>query len=94
MDKACWIDRKHEAMAAARAALSSEARLYYYDMAGRHSVRAANCPPFLLVEKGPTTPGEAEALGISRHASIFHIQPPHPRAPRPPGKTGGGGWVR
>lgn len=88
MDKAYWIRRKRTAMAAARAALTSEARLFHYDMAGRHSVRAANCPPFLLVEKGPATAGEAEALKIPRPPSIFRIQPPRPRLPRPPGKPG------
>lgn len=89
MDKAYWIRRKRRAMAAAQAALTSEARLFHYDMAGRHSVRAANCPPFLLVEKGPATTGEAEALRTPRSPSIFRIQPPHPRLPRPSAKSGG-----
>jgi hypothetical protein len=44
MEKKYWIGRKHEAMAMARAATSSVARLIHYDLAGRYSVLAAVAP--------------------------------------------------
>lgn len=88
MSKAYWIRRKRAAVAMARAATTSEARLAHYEMAGRYSIRAANCPPFLLVDKEPATEGEREALRIPRPASIFRIQPIRPRPP------GGAGAVR
>lgn len=62
MEKRYWIGRKRAAIAMARAASSSEARLIHYDLAGRYSVRAANCLPFMLPAKGPATPGERIAL--------------------------------
>lgn len=62
MEKRYWIGRKRAAIAMARAASSSEARLIHYDLAGRYSVRAANSMPFMLPAKGPATPGERIAL--------------------------------
>ena len=53
MEKAYWIGRKRAAMAMARTASSAEARLKHYELAGRYSIKAAHCPPFLLVPKAP-----------------------------------------
>lgn len=64
MDKTYWIGRKHAAMAMARGAASSRARLVHYELAGRYSIRAAHCLPFLLVRKGPATEGERVALQL------------------------------
>ncbi len=64
MKKQYWIGRKRAAMAMARAATSAEARLIHYDMAGRYSINAAQCPPFMLPHKGPATPGERAALRL------------------------------
>lgn len=75
MDKAYWIDRQREALGKAEAAETSEARLAHYEQAGRHSIRAAQSPPFLLVEKGPATEGEREVLRAP--------------APKPPSIFGG-----
>jgi hypothetical protein len=44
MEKTYWIGRKRAAMAMARGATSSEARLIHYDLAGRYSVMAAFVP--------------------------------------------------
>ena len=80
MEKKYWIGRKRAAMAMARAATSSEARLIHYDLAGRCSVMAALDAPFMLPVKGPATEGERLAL-----------QPPGAgyRAPsRPRGRSG------
>lgn len=41
MEKTYWIGRKRAAMAMARGADSSVARLIHYDLAGRYSVKAA-----------------------------------------------------
>lgn len=65
MEKTYWLGRKRAAMAMARAATCSEARLVHYDQAGRHSVRAAFAP-FMLPKKGPMTEGEREALRLPR----------------------------
>jgi hypothetical protein len=64
MDKEYWIGRKRAAIAMARAATSSEARLIHYDLAGRYSVKAAMTPPFMLPRKGPATQGERTALRL------------------------------
>jgi non-ribosomal peptide synthetase component E (peptide arylation enzyme) len=43
MEKGYWIGRKHAAMGMARAAVSGEVRLIHYDLAGRYSIKAAQC---------------------------------------------------
>ena len=64
MGKEYWLGRKRAAVAMARAATSSEARLIHYDLAGRYSVKAAMTPPFMLPRKGPATQGERAALRL------------------------------
>ena len=66
MEKSYWIRRKRAAMAMARRATNAEARLIHYELAGRFSIKAAHCLPFLLVEKGPATEGERVALRLPR----------------------------
>lgn len=41
MEQAHWLTRKRQSLANARAAVTSEARLIHYDLAGRYSVKAA-----------------------------------------------------
>lgn len=41
MENKYWIARKRRAMTMARSAMSAEARLIHYDLAGRYSVMAA-----------------------------------------------------
>ncbi len=41
MDRQYWIDRMGAATVMARAAATSEARLFHYELAGRCSIRAA-----------------------------------------------------
>ncbi len=53
MEKAYWIGRKRAAMEMARTASCAEARLKHYELAGRYSIKAAHCPPFLLVPMAP-----------------------------------------
>lgn len=64
MDKAYWLGRKRAAMRMARAAATSEARLIHYELAGRYSIRAAHCVPFMLPQKGPANVGEQAALRL------------------------------
>jgi hypothetical protein len=42
VEKRYWIGRKRSALAMARGAATSEARLIHYDLAGRYSVKAAH----------------------------------------------------
>jgi len=88
MDRTYWLGRKRAAMAMARAAATSEARLIHYDMAGRYSIKAAASLPFLLADKGPATAGELAALhmpGAARPRSAFDFgtRPRPSPSPRP-----------
>ena len=74
MEKKYWIGRKRSAMAMARKAATSQARLIHYELAGRYSIRAAHCPPFMLPRQGPESEGERAALEL-------RLPPP----PRPDG---------
>lgn len=87
MEKTSWLGRKRAAMAMARAANCSEARLIHYQQAGRLSVKAAFAP-FLLPRKGPATEGEREALRAPRalpprNMGIIRRPPPSPRGHKP-----------
>ena len=42
MEQAHWLTRKRASLANARAAVTAEARLAHYDLAGRYSVKAAH----------------------------------------------------
>ena len=77
MKKRYWIGRKRAAMAMARAATSAEARLIHYDMAGRYSIKAAQCAPFMLVRTGPAHRGRAGRAAARLAAAA---------APRPVGE--------
>lgn len=67
METRYWISRKRAAMTMARGAVTAEARLIHYDLAGRYSVKAAQC----LLLAAPATVGQRAAL-----------RPPEPQ-PRP-----------
>ena len=86
MDKIYWLGRKRAALAMARDATCSEARLAHYALAGRHSVRAAFAP-FMLPKKGPLNDGEREALRLPRplppRTSALPKPPPLPRGHKP-----------
>jgi hypothetical protein len=87
MEKTYWLGRKRAAMAMARDATCSEARLVHYDQAGRHSVRAAFAP-FMLPRRGPATDGEHEALRLPRPSPprtslAIRKPPPLPRGHKP-----------
>lgn len=69
MEKKYWISRKRSAMAMARGAASAEARLIHYELAGRYSIKAAQCPPSL--------PGRGQATGGGQRA-VLHLPDPAP----------------
>ena len=69
MDKTYWIGRKRSAMAMARKAATAETRLIHYELAGRYSIRAAECLPFLPA-------GDPRPAGIQ-------LALPRPTAPAP-----------
>ena len=76
MDKIYWIGRKRAAMAMARDAATSQARLIHYELAGRYSIKAAHCLPFLLAARTEPAPAsERPALRL-----------PERRDPRAPGE--------
>lgn len=58
MEKTYWIGRRREALAMAREAATSEARLAHYELAGRYSIRTAHSLPLMLPHKGFATEGE------------------------------------
>ena len=89
MEKNYWIRRKRAAMAMARRAATSEARLIHYELAGRYSIKAAHCLPFMIVEKGPATEGERAALRLPRIGD-----PPPGPIDRPPPRPAGEGEGR
>jgi phosphoheptose isomerase len=51
MDRIYWIGRQAAAKAMARGASSAQARLIHYELAGRYSVKAAQCPAFILADQ-------------------------------------------
>jgi hypothetical protein len=75
MEKKYWIGRKRASVAMARQATSAEARLIHYDLAGRYSIRAAQCGPFMLPRETSPTEGERVALGLPRFAPPFGDAP-------------------
>lgn len=64
MENRYWIARKRAAMAMARAAKTGEAKLIHYELAGRYSVMAASCPPFMLPDPAAAADGARAALHL------------------------------
>lgn len=78
MDEKYWIARKRSAMAMARAAPSGETGLLHYELAGRHSIKAAECAAALAAQ---ATPEDARAA--------LHIPAFEPETPRLAQRPGG-----
>jgi hypothetical protein len=60
MGQGYWIGRKRSALRMARGAATAEARLIHYELAGRYSVKAADCAPSVS-RRGTATAGPAAA---------------------------------
>jgi len=65
MEKRYWIGRKHAAMGMARGAVSAEVRLIHYDLAGRYSIKAAEC-----LAAGGAAEGERGMLHLPDPSSV------------------------
>lgn len=48
MEQAYWLSRKRASLKLARRAVSSEARLVRYDLAGRYSLKAMSAETFTI----------------------------------------------
>jgi hypothetical protein len=66
MEKKYWIGRKRAAMTMANDASSAEARLIHFDLAGRYSIKAAQCIP------------SAAPVATTRRATLHLRQPLSP----------------
>jgi len=64
MDKIYWIGRQTAASAMARGASTAKVRLIHYELAGRYSVKAASCPPFMVPDLAAATLGARAALHL------------------------------
>ena len=64
MEKKYWIGRSRSASKMARSADSSEARLIHYELSGRYSIMAAQCPPGALPERARAPAGERAMLHL------------------------------
>ena len=68
MERAHWLSRKRASLVMAQNAISAEARLIHYELAGRYSVKAADAHrPQLHLEDIP--PPEAYALSEPVHGN-------------------------
>lgn len=67
MEKKYWTGRARSARAMARKAATSEARLIHYELAGRHSIKAAQCTAL-------TPPGGRALAGAER--PVLHLRAP------------------
>jgi hypothetical protein len=65
MEKKYWIGRKHASMRMAHGAASAEARLVHYELAGRYSIKAAQC----LTVARPAAEGARAMLHLPNPAS-------------------------
>jgi hypothetical protein len=64
MEQRYWIGRKRAAMVMARGAASADLRLLHYELAGRYSIKAAQCHAVAKRETG----GERPMLHLSGSA--------------------------
>ena len=76
MEKEYWIGRNGAARAMARDASTGEARLIHYELAGRHSIKAAECAAAL-----------ARQESVEGARAVLHLPglwPEPPRLAEPP----------
>jgi len=79
MEKKYWIGRNRSAMAMARGAVTSEARLIHYELAGRYSIMAAQCLPFAQPDRPRAAGGERAVLHLPDPGSLRPVRPPSRR---------------
>ena len=71
MENRYWLGRMRDAMTAARAASTAEARLIHYDLAGRYSLKAAVALPFLAARSVPAADGARPTLHLPDPAATL-----------------------
>jgi hypothetical protein len=76
MEKKYWIGRKRSALAMARGAASAEARLIHYELAGRYSIKAAQCLPFVMRRGEPKSGGQRAVLHLPDPAPLRSAEMP------------------
>ena len=88
MEKKYWIGRQRSAVAMARGAATAEARLIHYELAGRHSIKAAQCLPTVLPDSRAKSDGRRGVLHLPDPASLRcasmtlrSLEPPARREP-------------
>ena len=82
MEKTYWIGRKRSAMAMALHAETAEARLIHYDLAGRYSIKAAQCLPFAQPDERRAAGGERAMLHLPDLSLLRPPQQPLPHHER------------
>lgn len=76
MENKYWIGRKRSALAMAHGALSAEARLIHYDLAGRYSVKAAHSQmPAPMRTEPEAAPANARAAPGANMPTPVESQP-------------------
>jgi len=71
MEKAYWLGRRRASLKSARIAVSAEARLIHYDLAGRYSLKAhsADTQAIDLADALPPAIRGAEVHGSAKESS-------------------------
>lgn len=80
MENKYWIGRKRSAMAMAREATTSEARLIHYELAGRHSIKAAQYAPMMPPPRSTAEAGQRTVLHLRDPGSFERGPAPQPEA--------------
>jgi hypothetical protein len=80
MEHSYWIGRKRSALAMARNAVTAEVRLIHFELAGRHSIKAAQCLPFIHPADRPAAHGERALLHLPDPGSFRASSYPQPRS--------------
>lgn len=68
MEQVYWLGRERVSLKAAQDAVSAEARLIHYDLAGRYSVKARSAETQATIGLGDSSPRDGAADGHTRGA--------------------------
>ena len=82
MEKEYWIGRNRAATAMARDASTGEARLIHYELAGRHSIKAAECAAAMARNEA------VEGARAVLHLPGLWPEPPRVEPPEPGASEG------
>ena len=71
MEKRYWLSRKRASFKSARDAVSAEARLIHYDLAGRYSLKAVSAETQAIDLAELCRRGSTPALATARHPAVL-----------------------